>query len=417
MYVGMSSDSMGFKGGFDSSWQDKWPSSVGDDNKRFSSLRSSTNNNQPNVADAKTNNAAASIVGDKKPQKAGLKARKPIDLGAAANFAQQSTHSSTRQAGKSSVSNTIDLFGTDGGETTHSTPQQPSSLVITGDDDFDPRGSSSTGLSNTSASNGNFGFGNPVNKTDADDSDFADFSSAFGGPSSDSNKTNIDQNLFKTDSAIPAPPSPQGASADVDLFGISSNNSNTATNGNNSSGLGDLLGGLSSGSDNLTSMPNLMSAPQMSSSQGVQQPSLFGDSLAGIGSASNTSLPPLQPTSTLNLFQPNPSALINSPILATGQTFGAGSDVSSSTHGSVDQERKSAKLPSTWNDVKGLNMDLANFSLSNPTQKKAAMSMNAMKMSQSSSKSSSPLSPMGKGGFPAPAAPNLKPQAGSFDLL
>ena len=115
---------------------------MGDDNKRFSSLRSSTNNNQPNVADAKTNNAAASIVGDKKPQKAGLKARKPIDLGAAANFAQQSTHSSIRQAGKSSVSNTIDLFGTDGGGTTHSTPQQPSSLVITGDDDFDPRGSS-----------------------------------------------------------------------------------------------------------------------------------------------------------------------------------------------------------------------------------------------------------------------------------
>ena len=26
-YVGMSSESMGFRGGFDSSWQDKWPSS------------------------------------------------------------------------------------------------------------------------------------------------------------------------------------------------------------------------------------------------------------------------------------------------------------------------------------------------------------------------------------------------------
>ena len=114
---------------------------VGDDNKRFSSLRSSTNNNQPNVADAKTNIAAASIAGDKKPQKAGPKARKPIDLGAAANFAQQSTQHSTRQAEKSSVSNTIDLFGTDGGETINSTPQQPSSLVITGDDDFNPRGS------------------------------------------------------------------------------------------------------------------------------------------------------------------------------------------------------------------------------------------------------------------------------------
>merc|ERR1711997_607385 len=102
-------------------------------------------------------------------------------------------------------------------------------------------------------------------------------------------------------------------------------------------------------------------------------------------------------------------------------TFGGGSDLTtSSTHGSVDQESKSAKLPSTWNDVKGLNMDLANFSLSNTTQKKAAMSMNAMKMSQSSSKSPSPLSPMGKGEFPAPNAPPLKPQppsGGAFDLL
>ena len=115
----------------------------------------------------------------------------------------------------------------------------------------------------------------------------------------------------------------------------------------------------------------------------------------------------------------NPSALIDSPILAPSQQITGIIDTTPDMAGfGVEQsEKQASKLPSTWKDVGGLNMDLANFSLSNPTQKKAAMSMNAMKMSQSSSKSPSPLSPMGKGGFPAPAAPTLKPQPGSFDLL
>ena len=172
-------------------------------------------------------------------------------------------------------------------------------------------------------------------------------------------------------------------------------------------------------------MPNLMTAPPLHGTIGMQQPSLFGGptSLIGVNAPPNTSLPPLQPTSTINPFQPphqpNPSALIDSPILAPSQQITGLNDTKMDmTANSSDQsEKKASKLPSTWKDVGGLSMDLANFSLSNPTQKKAAMSMNAMKMSQSSSKSPSPLSPIGKGGFPAPAAPTLKPQPGSFDLL
>ena len=282
---------------------------------------------------------------------------------------------------------------------------------------------------NSSSNNGNFGFGNSVNSFNDQDSDFADFSSAFGGNNSscDNNTNKTDQNLFGT--GIPAPPSPKEATAggDFDLFGgaPATGNANPTPN----SGLGDLLGGFggdSGGSGSLTSMPNLMSAPPA----GNTQPSnLFGGptSLIGISSStSNSSLPPLQPTSTINPFphQPNPSALIDSPVLAPTQQGGANNMMPGAAMTTNDQqptEKKLSNLPSTWNDVKGLNMDLANFSLSNPTQKKAAMSMNAMKtISQSSSKSPSPLSPMGKGGFPAPAAPALKPQqpsGGSFDLL
>ena len=224
-------------------------------------------------------------------------------------------------------------------------------------------------------------------------------------------------------SGIPAPPSPKETTpgGDFDLFGGSST---VPSNPAQSSNLDDLLGGLGSGAQSLTSMPNLMSAPPA----GTAQPSeaLFGGPTSLIGmpaSVSNSSLPPLQPTSNVNFpHQPNPSALIDSPVLAPTTQQGNFKSGTMTNPSSIEQqaEKKVSNLPSTWNDVKGLNMDLANFSLSNPTQKKAAMSMNAMKMSQSSSKSPSPISPMGKGGFPAPNAPPLKPQppsGGAFDLL
>lgn len=473
-YVGMSNESMGFKGGFDSSWQDKFPSSgitggswgkegnkskggyqdnsdeddnahrgyspepaseyrdseVTDDNKGFSSIKeSSTTNNNQLTTTADTNKTTG---GDKKPLKLGNKIRKPIDLGAAATFAaraQPSTQQlSTNEPQSNNVSNktttNFDLFATDqdSGDF-NSQQQQPSSLVITGDDEFDPRGLGSIAPSKKSASNGNFGFGNAVNSSNTEDGDFADFTSAFGGKTCDKNTTKNDQNLFG--SGIPAPPSPKETPGEFDLFGATTSNNSNNTNETKNSALVDLLGGFGSGggSESLTSMPNLMNAPPLHGTTGIQQPSLFGGPTTLIGVTGNTSLPPLQPTSTINAFQPphqpNPSALIDSPILAPSQQILGIIDtkLDMAASGADESEKKASKLPSTWNDVAGLHMDLANFSLSNPTQKKAAMSMNSMKMSTSSSKSPSPLSPMGKGGFPAPAAPTLKPQPGPFDLL
>ena len=121
--------------------------SVADDNKRFASIKesSSTNNNQL----ATTGDTKTTTGGDKKPQKLGNKIRKPIDLGAAATFAakaQPSTQQhSTNEQQSNNVSNksttNFDLFATDqDGGNFNSQQQQPSSLVITGDDDFDPRG-------------------------------------------------------------------------------------------------------------------------------------------------------------------------------------------------------------------------------------------------------------------------------------
>merc|ERR1712038_388214 len=331
-YVGMSSDSMGFRGGsgFESGWQDKWPNSgvtggswgkdadknkggyqdnsddddnnahrgyspdpgseykdteAVDDNKRFSSVKvgsTLSNNNQFNTSSDKT-------TGDSK-KKTVNKVRKPIDLGAAATFAanassaQPSNNSTQNNVSNKSTTN-FDLFSTDddtaiGNNAANNSNQyqQPSSLVITGnDDDFDPRsfGRATASNNNSSSNNGNnFGFGNSVNSpNDGQDGDFADFSSAFGGATSscDNNTNKTDQNLFG--SGIPAPPSPKETTpgGDFDLFGGSST---VPSNPAQSSNLDDLLGGLGSGAQSLTSMPNLMSAPPA----GTAQPSeaLFG---------------------------------------------------------------------------------------------------------------------------------------------
>merc|ERR1712038_854900 len=87
-----------------------------DDNKRFSSLKSSStvsNNNQFN-----TSSGDKAIGDNKKPQKASNKVRKPIDLGAAATFAanassQQPSNNITQQPVSNKSSTNIDLFGTD----------------------------------------------------------------------------------------------------------------------------------------------------------------------------------------------------------------------------------------------------------------------------------------------------------------
>ena len=248
--------------------------------------------------------------------------------------------------------------------------------------------------------------------------DFADFSSAFGS------KTHCDNakknQMFGGGGAIPAPPLPQ-ALGGLDLMG----SGGAIIGGKETSNL-DLLGGIGGfgGTEPASTMPNLMNAPHPPVIGGFNQP-LVGGNPSLLGGVS-TGIPPLQPG--LAAFhqppQPNASALIDSPVLLN-PSFGQNTtNAVSSTAEAQKQIESTTKLPSTWKDVGSLSLDLANFSLSNATEKKAAVSMNAMKTSQqsSSSKSSpSPLSPMGKGGFPAPIAPALQPQQqsgpGSFDLL
>ena len=120
---------------------------MADDNKRFSSIKGSSTNNNQLTATADTK---ATTGGERKPQKAGNKIRKPIDLGAAATFAATAQPSTQRHAADQQQSNNVsnksttnfDLFTHEqDGEIPNSQQQQPSSLVITGDDDdFDPRG-------------------------------------------------------------------------------------------------------------------------------------------------------------------------------------------------------------------------------------------------------------------------------------
>ena len=118
--------------------------SAGDDNKRFSSLEgtSANSNNNRLATDAKSNTTSS---GFPKTQKIhGNKIRKPIDLGAAASFAASAQAQSTQSKSNKSTTSNFDLFSTaDYGHSTVTSQPQPSSLVITGnddDDDFDPRG-------------------------------------------------------------------------------------------------------------------------------------------------------------------------------------------------------------------------------------------------------------------------------------
>ena len=120
--------------------------SVHDDNKGFSSLGASSNNNQ--LESATTKSGTGSIEANKQQRTQNTnKVRKPIDLGAAAAFAAQSAKTQKQQTScNSTVSNNRtnfvdDLFSVGGSNNDSGggvTTEQPSSLVITGeDDDFD----------------------------------------------------------------------------------------------------------------------------------------------------------------------------------------------------------------------------------------------------------------------------------------
>ena len=378
---------MGFRSrGFDSNWQDRWPSGGGGgggggsrvsgggfrdhspdfeeareansdidefkDDEDFDSISNRSNNASSSVARAKPSPVSTpdSSAVQNKPAKV-TKSRKPIDLGAAATYAaqQQGVPKTTTASSTAAQANTVsnnDLIG-------DLLEDQQSNFA-----DFNPRGGASTVDANA---NGNFGdfagaFGGDA--TTADNSkrggdEFADFSSAFS--TNDNNKATTGLNA----PSVPSPPSPQNVPDSFDLLG--GGNVGTAnTLGSQQTNSLDLLGGLDLGVP--SAMPPLIQQNSMSGSGFNQQP-------AGLIAVSPASLPP-------NLVQPS----VNKDIPLANN------------NNSKKAPPTATAIPERWGNVGTLNIDLDNLSLSGRNQKKAAVPMNAMK----SSSSDSPVSPMGQ---------------------
>ena len=216
-YVGMSSDALGFRGsssrgGFESGWQDKWPPSgarsvtptgsggfcdsptdfdspssadynsrrspvdefkdnsdnVQGDQNSIQDLGYSTINNSSGPSPTSANSSGN--AGAAKP----AKVRKPIDLGAAATYAQNAAAAQPTPAAAAAPAAAPvqqnkqlidDLFNTSNGT----------------EDDFDPRGGSSAPSGGANGDFGNFStaFGNSDAAAAPEGDGFADFSSAF----------------------------------------------------------------------------------------------------------------------------------------------------------------------------------------------------------------------------------------------
>ena len=394
-YIGMSSDSMGFRSGYggggggggfsDSDWKGfdskgsggggggggsggggttgRWDSDeeshndcgVQDSRAReftddsfgseFDKAREETRGNRPRHPSG----GSADFDGIRPPSAQSntqSKTRKPlkkVDLGAAAHFGQK--QSDPQQSGNNNKNNNIldDLF---------SDSQPKAGQIIASNDDFDPRGSSSNGPTvpfDAFRSDNN----NGTNNAD----DFADFSSAFSGTGASFSPIPVKaQDDFDLFAAGPASlTQPASASSGPDLF-----------------------------ADFTSSVPApaaLAQQPTMDLFSGLQTPppptganTLFGgpapaqqtgpamDLLDGL---SMTSLPPpammqqaapvgllLQPQGPPSLPAITPSAFTSTP----------------------------ATVGSTWSDMGALNDKLMNFSLSKGTDNKAAApSMNALK--------------------------------------
>lgn len=469
-YVGMSSDAMGFRGGssrggFESGWQDKWPSSSGgagrsvtptgsggfrddsptDFDSDYHSRRSpvdefrdnsdNTHGDQNSVQDLgystinspSSPTAGATSAASTAPATKPNKVRKPIDLGAAATYAQNAAAQSKPAATVAAPAPAAvpqnkqlidDLFNTSNGA----------------DDDFDPRGGvASAAVAPSGNANGDFGnftaaFGNPepaaaagVATAASGNDGFADFTSAFTSSSSSAGpaaSNSLSDDLFaslpaaSSSSAAPAfqpaarPPSnpsfdliggggisgPSGAAAPpsfnaASLFGGATPASpvpqpQPTASSNNASAF-DLLSGLDMGSSSAGPAPSLMNAPPLGG--------------AGLINNGSMSLPP-------TLLPQGPTA--------TGMDLFSNGGGSSSTAGQNNNGGGPNKgggantkdvIPQSWGNVGHLNIDLDNLSLAGGTAKKNTVPMNAMKTSSSSE---SPMSPS-HGAFPGSAAGSM----------
>ncbi len=413
-YVGLSNESMGFRSrGFDSNWQDRWPSSsrspggFRDSSPDFEDTSNNRahspdidefkddddddfrNNTSPKEMPVQRSNSSGGSAAAGKSYSGAttkkIKVRKPIDLGAAATFAQQPQPPSNppQQAKPPPQQSNVDLlFG--GGE---AAPTHASAGLDLTSDAFGPRETESNG-----GANGDFGdfssaFGDGGKQQAVVASDeFADFSSAFNSD----NAHQVDgERAAAADllAALPAAPSvvdntQKVASASTDLLGPSSSI--------------DLLGGL-----DLSAFPAPAPAPAaaaemsnpMMSLPTLLQPRANNDhhfgALAGVNNNNNNN---------------NEDAVKKTGNMASTQQ---------------------TALPQTWGtDLGKLNIDLDNLSLSGRDQKKKSVPMNAMMKTASASSGESPvISPTRTAQFgkslPAAAGPHAIGGAGGNvqDLL
>ena len=402
-YVGMSSDSMGFRsrgfGGFDSpssggggGWKDEWnsggggrsnsnpsgfrdhsdeegsrdpspdvsefrdddyspPGSIG--SKKFTD--NSTISSQISTASRPTSTITTSSVKSQQTPSKSTKnvSKKPLDLGAAAAFASAGNSVTTNN--QKPKQSSLDLFGEPEPETEPVENQQQQSVNLFGgddEDDFNPRGEQ-----DSANANGDFGdFENAFGEESAQKSNngdsFADFSSAFGTTSG------------STTSALPGPPTPHPSqsSSNLELIGSSVNPGNNPGSSNV-----DLLGGLLGSSSASGGPPPLVG---MSSLMGNSA----GTSSMILNQAAPQSMPPVvNPMGSTDLF----NQLQQQPVMMNPKSNN-NHNVTSIASASSLTSAEAAKKSTLWDNVGSVNINLDNLSLKGGNDKKTGVPMNSM---------------------------------------
>jgi len=397
-YIGMSSDSMGFRAGYgggsggsggfsDSGWkgfdgskpsgggttgrwdsdddanndcgvQDSRAKEFTDDSfgSEFDKAREETRGNVPR----RPSGGSADFDGLRSPSsQAQTKTRKPlkkVDLGAAASFGQKQQEASQSQSQSNNKNNNIldDLF---------SDSQPKAGQIISSNDDFDPRGSSSNGQSLGFDA---FGSDNNNGVNNKSEDDFADFSSAFsGGGSSSRAQPRDDFDLFAAAPASLSQGLPPPVNSGQDLFADFTSSvpapapASALAPAPAPAPVMDLFSGLQNSPAPAPPTPSntLFGAPAPAQHSGGAIDLLDGLAMTSLPPAAMMQqLPPsgslLQPEGPPSLPAITPSAFTSKP----------------------------AAVGSTWSDMGALNDKLMNFSLSMGSDSRAAApSMNALK--------------------------------------
>ncbi len=304
---------------------------------------------------------------------AASRVKKPIDLGAAAAFAakppaQQQQQKAAADPYQNYNPIVADLFAADDDVTpAPAAPKAVSSNLSFDADDFDPRDSA-----NANGAFGDFSAAfsppkssdNQPTKAALDDGDdFADFSSAFGGGSSNPAPAAIPAAVFS-----PAPVASSAAPM-FDLFSDAPSTEKVSTV--------DLLSGLDMGGGSFIGQMSAAPAPSnlggLSGLNFSPPPPLIGANSMGL-----TGGAPLQPKSSNagSFFDFDSQGPMGGPQL---QPHNSNNNViNSTTSMSTSNSSNFSKKPTTWDTVAGVNIDLDNLKLGGKSQKKPALPMNAL---------------------------------------